>query len=146
MEFFFSPFDDDMIRESYSLNFQNNPLLHYYYTHLYGCTYGIHLSHLETYGFCCSFPSSFDVGGTSSHTRINIYIWFKKIILPRNILCSIMMIYIFMGVFMRLLWATWSLHIFFAPYLVQILVEVLHSLLGWKNTWMIIILMNITLF
>ena len=50
------------------------------------------------------------------------------------------MIYIFMGILMRLLWATWSLHVFFSPYLVKILVEVLHSLLGWKNTWMIILM------
>ena len=40
----------------------------------------------------------------------------------------------------RLLWATWSLHVFLAPYFVQILVDVLHSLIGWKNTWMIILM------
>ena len=70
------------------------------------------------------------------------YVWSKEIIVGSNILCYFMMIYIFMNVLMILLWATWSLHFLFAPYLVQILVKVLHSLLGWKNTW-IIILMHI---
>ena len=65
-------------------------------------------------------------------------IWLKKIIIGRNILWCYMMIYIFMSVFMRLLWATWSLHVFFAPYLVKTLVEVHYSLLGWKKTWLII--------
>ena len=52
----------------------------------------------------------------------------------------IMMIYIFKGVLMRLLWATWILHVLSAPYLVHILVEVLHSPLGWNKTWMIILM------
>ena len=60
-------------------------------------------------------------------------IWLRKIIIGNNILCYFMMIYIFMGVLMRLLWSTWSLHVFFAHYLVQNLVEVLHSLLGWRS-------------
>ena len=51
-----------------------------------------------------------------------------------------MMIYIFMSVLTRLIWATWSLHVFLTPYFVHILVEVLHSLIGWKNTWMIILM------
>ena len=74
------------------------------------------------------------------------YISLKNIIVGKNILCYFMMIYIFMGVLMRLIWDTWSLHVLFAPYLVHILVEVLHSLLGWKNKWLIIILMHITFF
>ena len=60
--------------------------------------------------------------------------------ISRNILCYIMMIYIFLVVLMILLRATRNLHAFFAPYLVQILVEVLHSLLGWKNTCLIILM------
>ena len=67
-------------------------------------------------------------------------IWLKNIIVRRNILFYFMLIYIFMGVLMRLLGATWSVHVFFTPYLVQILMKVLHSLLGWKNTWLIILM------
>ena len=37
------------------------------------------------------------------------FIWLKNIIIGSNILWCYMMIYIFMSVFMRLLWATWSL-------------------------------------
>ena len=48
-------------------------MLHYDDKHLHGCTYGIHLSHSETHAFPCSLPSQFDVGGTSSHTWVNIY-------------------------------------------------------------------------
>ena len=48
---YISPFDDDMIREPYSLHLQQHPLLHYDDTHIHGCTYGIHLSHLETHDF-----------------------------------------------------------------------------------------------
>ena len=68
-----SPFDDDMIREPYFLHLQQHNLLHYDDTHLHGCTYGIHLCHLETHDFLCSFPSAFNVGGTSSHTWVKIY-------------------------------------------------------------------------
>ena len=69
-----SPFDDDMIREPSYLHFQHCTLLHYYDTHLHGCTYGIHLSHLETHDFpCSSLPSPFDVGVTSSHTWVKRY-------------------------------------------------------------------------
>ena len=73
-----SPFDDDMIREPYYLNIHHNYLLHYDDTHIHGCTYGIHLSHLETRDFLCSFPSLFDVGGTSSHT------WVKRYMIEEN--------------------------------------------------------------
>ena len=72
-----SPFDDDVNIEPYYLNLQKHPLLHYY-THLHGCTYGIHLSHLETHDFPCSLPSPFDVGGTSSHT------WVKRYMIEEN--------------------------------------------------------------
>ena len=65
-----SPFDDDMIRAPSSLHLQQNPLLHYDDTHLHGCTYDVHLIHLETHDFPCSFPSEFDVGGNSSHTWV----------------------------------------------------------------------------
>ena len=68
-----SPFDDDMTRAQYYLHFKQHPLLHYDDTHLHGCTYGVHLSHLETHDFPCSFPSPFDVVGTSSHTWVKIY-------------------------------------------------------------------------
>ena len=45
------PFDDHMIREPYYLQLQQNPLLHYDDTHLHGCAYDVHLSHLETHDF-----------------------------------------------------------------------------------------------
>ena len=72
-------------------------------------------------------------------------IWLRNIIIGSNILCYFMLICIFMGVFMILLGATWSIHVFFAPFLVHILVEALHPLLGWNNTWLSI-LMHIILF
>ena len=59
-----SPFDYDMTREPYYLHLHQHPLLHYDDTHLHGCTYGIHLSHLETHDFPCSVSSPLDVGGT----------------------------------------------------------------------------------
>ena len=68
-----SPFDDGIIREPSSLHFQQHHFLHYDYTHLHGCTYYVHLSHLETHDFPCSFPSLFEVGGTSSHTWVKSY-------------------------------------------------------------------------
>ena len=43
-----SPFDDDVIREPYSLHLQQHTLLHYDDTYLHGCTYDVHLSYLET--------------------------------------------------------------------------------------------------
>ena len=46
---YISPFDDEMIRGPYFLHFQQHPLLHYDDTHLHGCTYDVHLSHLETH-------------------------------------------------------------------------------------------------
>ena len=67
------PFDDVIIRAPYYLHLQKNPCLHYDYTHLHGCTYDVHLSHLETHDFPCSFPSLFEVGGTSSHTWVKSY-------------------------------------------------------------------------
>ena len=48
-----SPFYDDMIRAPYSLHFQHHHLLHYDDTHLHGCTYVVHLSHLKTHDFPC---------------------------------------------------------------------------------------------
>ena len=42
-------------------------------------------------------------------------IWLKNSIIGKNILWCYIMIYIFMSVFMRLLWATWSLHVFVTP-------------------------------
>ena len=70
-----SPFDDDTIREPYLLHLQQHPFLHYDDRHLYGCTYGIHLSHLETHAFPFSLPSPFDVGGNSSHTWVKRYMF-----------------------------------------------------------------------
>ena len=64
-------FYDDMVgAHSYS-NLQQHPLLLYDDTHLHGCTYDTHLSHLKTHGFSCSTLGSFDVGGTSSNTGVN---------------------------------------------------------------------------
>ena len=68
-----SPFDDDMNRAPSSLHLQQHTLIHYDDTHLHGCTYDVHLSHLETHDFPCSLPSIFDVGGTSSHTWVKSY-------------------------------------------------------------------------
>ena len=68
-----SPFDDGMSRVPSYLHFQKHPLLHYDDTHLHGCTYDVHLSHLETCDFPCSLHSPFDVGGTSSHTWMKRY-------------------------------------------------------------------------
>ena len=65
-----SPVDDGIIREPYYLHLQQHPFLHYDYTHLHGCTYDVHLSHLKTHGFSCSTLGSFDVGGTSSNTWV----------------------------------------------------------------------------
>ena len=78
------PFDDGIIRAPYYLHFQHNPYLHYDYKHLHGCTYDIHLSHLETHNFPSSFPCLLEVGGTSSHTWVKSYMidehyyWHKK--------------------------------------------------------------------
>ena len=64
-------FYDDMVgAHSYS-NLQQRAFLLYDYTHLHGCTYDMHLSHLKTHGFSCSTLGSFDVGGTSSNTGVN---------------------------------------------------------------------------
>ena len=68
-----SPFHDDMSRVPFYLHFQQHPLLHYDDTHLHGCTYDVHLSHLETRDFPCSLHSPFDIGGISSHTWVKIY-------------------------------------------------------------------------
>ena len=65
-----SPFDDGIIREPYYLHLHQHPCLHYDYTHIHGCTYDVHLSHLKSHGFSCSTLGSFDVGGTSSSTVI----------------------------------------------------------------------------
>ena len=58
-----SPFKDGIIRAPYYLHFMHHPCLHY----------DVHLSHLETHDFPCSFPSLFEVGGTSSHTWVKSY-------------------------------------------------------------------------
>ena len=66
-------FDEAMNIALSSLHLQQHPLLHYDETHLHGCTYDVHLGHLETNDFPCSLPSPFDVGGTSSHTWVKRY-------------------------------------------------------------------------
>ena len=70
---FISLSNDDMIIEPYYLHLQQNPLLHYDYTHLHGCTYDVHLSHVKTHDFTCSFPILFEFEGTSSHTWVKSY-------------------------------------------------------------------------
>ena len=72
-ENFISPFDDGIIRAPYYLHFQKHPYLHYYYTHLHGCTYDVHLSHLETHDIPLSFPSLLEVRGNSSQTWVKSY-------------------------------------------------------------------------
>ena len=64
-------FYDDMVGEHYYSHLQQHPLLHYDDTHLNGCTYDMHLSHLKTHGFSCSRLRSFDVGVNSSNTMLN---------------------------------------------------------------------------
>ena len=56
-----SPFDGRIIIEPYYLHLHKHPCLHYDYTHLQGCTYDVHLSHLETCDFPFSLHSPFDV-------------------------------------------------------------------------------------
>ena len=73
-----SHLDDGMNIVPYYLHFQQHPLLHYDYTHLHGCSYDVHLSHLETHDFPFSLPSIFDVGGTSSNT------WVKRYMIEEN--------------------------------------------------------------
>ena len=48
---YISPFDDVMIRDQYYLHLKKNSLLHYDDTHLHGCTYDVHSSHLKTHDF-----------------------------------------------------------------------------------------------
>ena len=91
------------------------------------------LCYLKTHGFSCSTLGSFDVGGTSSNTGMNRFM-IGEIFFSSHILCYIFIILSFMDVWVRLLWVIWSLLVFFSHYSVHILVEILHSLLGWKNT------------
>ena len=56
------PFDAGIIIEPYHLHLKQHTCLHYDHTHLHGCTYVVHLSHLETHDFPWSLPSLFDVG------------------------------------------------------------------------------------
>ena len=72
-----------------------------------------------------------------------IDLWLENIFVASHILFYIFMILSFMDVWVRLLWDIWNLFVCFAHYLVHIWVEILHSLLGWKNTWLNI-LMHIT--
>ena len=74
-----------------------------------------------------------------------INLWLEKCFAASHILYYIFMILSFMDVWVILPWVIWSLLVFFAHYLVQIWVEILHSILGWKNTWLNI-LMHITSF
>ena len=95
-------FYDDMVgAHSYS-NFHQVPLLLYDDTHIHGCTYDMHLSHLKTHGFSCSTLGSFDVGGTSSNTRVNGHMIGEKFV-TSHIYCYIFMIHSFMDVWVRLL-------------------------------------------
>ena len=74
-----------------------------------------------------------------------IDLWWENIFVTRHIHFYIFIIHSFMDVCVRLIWFIWSLLVFLAHYLVQIWVEILHPLLGWKNTWLNI-LMHITSF
>ena len=68
-----STFDYDMIREPYYLHLKQHPLLHYDYTHIHGCTYDVHLSHLKTHDFPYFLLSPFNVGGISSNIHMKMY-------------------------------------------------------------------------
>ena len=74
-----------------------------------------------------------------------IDLWLENFFVANHILYYIFMILSFVDVCVRLLWVIWTLLVLFAHYLVQILVEIFHSLLGWNNTWLNI-LMDITSF
>ena len=50
-ETYISNFYDEKIIDPYYLHFQQHPLLHYDDTHIHGCTYDVHLSHLQTHDF-----------------------------------------------------------------------------------------------
>ena len=71
-------FYEDMVGAHYYSHLQQHPLLLYDDAHLHGCTYGIHLSHLETHAFPFSLSSPLDVGGNSSHT------WVKRYMMKEN--------------------------------------------------------------
>ena len=64
-------FYDDMVGAHYYSHLQQHPLLLYDDAHIHGCSYDMHLIHLETHGFSCSTLGSFDVGGTLSNTGVN---------------------------------------------------------------------------
>ena len=64
-------FYDDMVGENSYSHFQQHPLLLYDDSHLHGCTYDMHFSHLKTHVFSFSTLGSFDVGRTSPNTRVN---------------------------------------------------------------------------
>ena len=122
-------FYDEMVgAHSYS-HFQQNNFLLYDVAHLHGCTYDMHLSHLKTHGFSCSTVGSFDVGGTSSNTGVNRFMIGEHFFFQTHTL-----LYIYDSLIHGCMGETSLIHLkspcFFSNYLVQILVEILHSLIG----------------
>ena len=59
-------------------------MLHYDDTNLHECTYDVNLGNLGTHDSPCSFPSLFDVGGTSSHTSVKRYVIEENSYLKKN--------------------------------------------------------------
>ena len=95
-------FYDEMVgAHSYS-NLQQHPLLLYDDTHLHGCTYDRHLSHLKTHGFSCSTLGSFDVGGNPSNTGVNKFM-IGEHFFSSHIICYIFIILSFMDVWVRII-------------------------------------------
>ena len=55
--------DGSMMSDTHSLLQHKHPLLAFDDFLIHGCTYDVHLSHLKTHDFPCSFLSPLDVGG-----------------------------------------------------------------------------------
>ena len=88
----------------------------------------MHLSHLKTHGFSCSTLGSFDVGGTSSNNGVNRFMIGEIFCFQLHTLS-----YLYDSVIHGCMGETSLSHLkspcFFARYLVQILGEILHSLI-----------------
>ena len=83
-------FYDEMVGEHSYSNLKQNTLFLYDDSHLHGCTYDMNLSHLTTHCLSCSTLDSFDAGGNSSNTGVNIFM------IGENFVASHILYYIFM--------------------------------------------------
>ena len=94
-------FYDYMVGENSYSHLHQNSLLLSDDAHIHGCTYDMHLSHLKTHVFSCPTLRSFDVGGTSSNTRVNRFMMGEHFV-TSHIHFYISMIHPFMDVWVRL--------------------------------------------